>query len=99
MKTYMQIPENWKSVAVDGNPEEGLYLALYKADDNNLVVELLTYYPDDGSGHLSGAGWLKEDTYDAWGDSDGDIQCDVVAYLPESICMHGLRSVRARFLA
>lgn len=90
----IHLPFNWKSVELDGNPEEGLYVAMYRDDDGNLVVSMLDYYGDDSCGHMAGFGWCEMD-YENW---DYDyVTRDVVAYFPANLDMSGLVKVRERF--
>jgi hypothetical protein len=91
MTKYMTVPENWKTVAKDGNPEPGLYLAIYK-HYSDLVVDLLDYDYLPGECGIGKPLWY--DNYAYYHEDGLDLERNVVAYLPESVCMKGLVDVR-----
>jgi hypothetical protein len=81
----------WKLVATDGNPDDGLYVALYE-DGQNVPVGLCSYgdweFFDaddlrddaDDDGIVRGHGWTESST-DLHGDGYVHLR-SVVAYLP-----------------
>jgi hypothetical protein len=99
MKSYMHTASNWKHVATDGNPEDGLYVALYESEylpgRLSLVVALCSYglpecyYGDEMSWREFSSGNDDEDVY--------EMPRKVVAYLPDSVCVKALKEVRNHF--
>jgi hypothetical protein len=83
----------WNSVEIDGQPkEDGLYTALYREGDGNLVVDLVCYDKEAHCGYGAPEGWYMYD------ENEGcEVMRDVVAYVPHNLDVASLEAVRSHF--